>query len=141
MQNVDKNFNGIEPITGRPFSGGHPDGIWMLSILLSVIAFMMALLIVFTIFTFTRTGDLDVQILCGALFGLTTALFIVHSAFKRSQVCLKISFFLFLLSIAVLIIQFIASDFQNALYTAINAVFFAVASFYLYGLSKDNYLL
>ena len=33
MDKFDRQFNDVDIQTGRPFSGGHPDGVWMISIL------------------------------------------------------------------------------------------------------------
>jgi hypothetical protein len=40
MSRFDPTFNEIDPITQRAFSGGHPDGVWIVSILLGVPAFL-----------------------------------------------------------------------------------------------------
>src|SRR5690242_19028951 len=43
MDRFDPNFNDTDPVTGRPFSGGHPDGVWMMAILLGIPVFAAAL--------------------------------------------------------------------------------------------------
>ncbi len=40
MSRFDPTFNEIDPITQRAFSGGHPDGVWIVSILLGIPAFL-----------------------------------------------------------------------------------------------------
>ena len=42
MNRFDPNFNDTDPITRRPFSGGHPDGVWMIAILLGIPVFAAA---------------------------------------------------------------------------------------------------
>lgn len=32
MNRFDKSFNNVDPVTGRPFSSGHPDGVWIIGI-------------------------------------------------------------------------------------------------------------
>ncbi|MDQ2868713.1 MAG: hypothetical protein M3R59_09940 [Verrucomicrobiota bacterium] len=36
MNRFDPSFNDTDPITQRPFSGGHPDGVWIIAICLGV---------------------------------------------------------------------------------------------------------
>lgn len=33
MNRFDESFNGIDPESGRPFSFGHPDGVWMVAVI------------------------------------------------------------------------------------------------------------
>jgi hypothetical protein len=32
MNRFDKSFNNVDTVTGRPFSSGHPDGVWVIGI-------------------------------------------------------------------------------------------------------------
>jgi hypothetical protein len=43
MNRFDEKFNDIDPVTSRPFSGGHPDGVWIIAILYGIIALVGAL--------------------------------------------------------------------------------------------------
>lgn len=36
MNRFDRDFNDTDPITRRPFSDGHPDGVWIIVILLGI---------------------------------------------------------------------------------------------------------
>lgn len=36
MNRFDKDFHDSDPITGRPFSSGYPDGIWIIGIIISL---------------------------------------------------------------------------------------------------------
>jgi hypothetical protein len=47
MNRFDRDFNDTDPITHRPFSDGHPDGVWIIVILLGIPLFaaMLAILI------------------------------------------------------------------------------------------------
>lgn len=42
MDRFDVEFNDIDPETGRPFSAGHTDGVWMISIVYFLIALVSA---------------------------------------------------------------------------------------------------
>jgi hypothetical protein len=37
MRIYDKSFHGSDPLTSRPFSSGHPDGVWLISIIYSLL--------------------------------------------------------------------------------------------------------
>jgi hypothetical protein len=37
MNRFDDSFHGIDPATGRPFSSGHPDGVWIVAIVYSLV--------------------------------------------------------------------------------------------------------
>jgi hypothetical protein len=43
MNHFDRDFNDTDPITHRPFSGGHPDGVSIIVILLSIPLFAATL--------------------------------------------------------------------------------------------------
>jgi hypothetical protein len=36
MNRFDPDFNDADPVTHRPFSGGHPDGVWIIASVLGV---------------------------------------------------------------------------------------------------------
>jgi hypothetical protein len=38
MNRYDPDFHDIDPVTHRPFSGGHPDGVWLIAIVLALSA-------------------------------------------------------------------------------------------------------
>jgi hypothetical protein len=42
MNRFDPAFTDTGPITHRPFSGGHPDGVWLIAILLGIPVFAAA---------------------------------------------------------------------------------------------------
>ena len=60
MNRFDSTFNDTDPITQRPFSSGHPDGVWMIAILLGI-PIVLAVLgvvaaVVMLVFTKFTTG-------------------------------------------------------------------------------------
>jgi hypothetical protein len=43
MNRFDPEFNDTDPVTHRPFSGGHPDGVWIIAIVLGIPVVIAAL--------------------------------------------------------------------------------------------------
>jgi hypothetical protein len=60
MNRFDEKFNDIDPITSRPFSGGHPDGVWMIAIIYVIIALVGALFGFVRIVQSVRSGSFPV---------------------------------------------------------------------------------
>jgi hypothetical protein len=50
MNRFDKSFNDTDPITGRPFSSGHPDGVWIIAILYSIPVILATAFALFSLF-------------------------------------------------------------------------------------------
>jgi hypothetical protein len=66
MSRFDPTFNEVDPITQRAFSGGHPDGVWIISILLGVPALLGLLAGLIAIFMLI-TGKFSIAL--GAIIG------------------------------------------------------------------------
>ena len=49
MNRYDKSFNGVDHVTGRPFSMGHPDGVWIIAIIYTLIALTTVLRFIITL--------------------------------------------------------------------------------------------
>jgi uncharacterized membrane protein YhaH (DUF805 family) len=44
MNRFDKTFHGIDHTSGRPFSAGHPDGVWVIAIVYSLLVIVPLLM-------------------------------------------------------------------------------------------------
>lgn len=140
MERFDKQFNESDPETGRPFSGGHPDGVWIIAIIYSL--FILGAL------AGCITGL--AQVIQGDLKGLSVALASVVSLvlyagsivqlFKRSIVAIALIGFL---SACFLVGTLGGAAFQNEQLTPILAVATIVhiyILYYVFGLKKDGLL-
>ena len=89
MNRFDKNFNDIDTITGRPFSKGYPDGIWIIAVMYGFVAFfaLLATLGGIGMLIMGKGAEalplLAVGVVVCALFSVITGLL-----FKRSAVVL-----------------------------------------------------
>src|SRR6476646_8950687 len=75
MNRFDRDFNDTDPITHRPFSDGHPDGVWIIVILLGIPLFaaMLPILIsaIMVFFSKSLAGLSTFLIVVGATAGLS----------------------------------------------------------------------
>lgn len=58
MNRFDKEFHGSDPISGRPFCSGYPDGIWMIGIILTLGAPLLAASIIYAVNSELREPDI-----------------------------------------------------------------------------------
>lgn len=141
MERFDKNFNDVDSITSRPFSAGHPDGIWIGSIVygftIAVPLFVIIALSGIAIFT----GGLNLNLLVKMAIALTINSFLfsppIIFGFRRSKFALEYSVFLLALFLLGTVTAYL---FQP------EAVFAPLAiaclqgynCYYLLGLKKDS---
>ncbi len=143
MDRFDKNFHDVDTETSRPFSAGHPDGVWVASILygLPIIALSIGLLITFLMTLFS--GSPGWQLVVGMVIGLvgSLALFspIVTLLFKRSNKALPYSLFLTVLFACVCIGSYFSQP-DQVLVPVILLLIQLFGAYYFWGLKKDRLL-
>lgn len=139
MSRFDSNFNNVDPESSRPFSGGHPDGAWMISIIYGmVLLFSFFGMIVGIISIFGDKPNVFLVIACA--FSFTVFLPPIIFLFKRSIKALFYCLFILVLGLS----GVISSYFYNPslLYGLLAFVLVqSYISFYVYGLKKDQLLI
>ena len=80
----NKNFNDIDPETSRPFSYGHPDGVWIISILFGLPVLCSALGFFATIVLFIFTGEFNPAGIVAFLISSVLFLPFILLLFRRS---------------------------------------------------------
>lgn len=139
MNKFDINFNNVDPETSRPFSGGHPDGAWVISIIYGLILLFSFAKIIAGVPALLSGNSLAATQVYGGLISYAFLLPTIIFLFKRSEKALTTS----LIILVLLLSAFISSYFYNpALLQATLAVCLAQGfiCFYIYGLKKDALL-
>ena len=135
----NKNFNDIDPETSRPFSYGHPDGVWIISILFGLPVLCSALGFLATIVLFIFTREFNPAGIVAFIISSVLFLPFILLLFRRS---LKTIYYAFGLSILTLAGAVLAYDVQQLLFLVISiftiAMFYMV--YYIFSLKKDGLL-
>jgi hypothetical protein len=139
MNRFDENFNNVDPETSRPFSGGHPDGAWIISIIYGFILLFSFFAIIVGLYKSIFGDNIELLPIMGGLINyalfLPPILLLLHRSAKALLWCL----FLLALTVAALIISYISNP--SALYSILGAIIIqGYICFYVYGLKKDNLL-
>ena len=143
MDRFDKNFHDVDRETSRPFSAGHPDGVWIASILYSlpIVALFIGLLI--TLLMTLASGSPGWQLVFGIVIGLVGSLVlfspIVTLLFKRSNKALPYSLFLAVLFACVCIASYFTQP-DQVLVPVIVLLVQLFGAYYFWGLTKDRLL-
>jgi hypothetical protein len=136
----DKNFHGSDPKTSRPFSSGHPDGVWMIAI---VFCLLMAVPIVGLVVSIGMMffGAGSINIIFTAMGATAVAIFLFFPAilllFQRSgKVFYVFVFYSVILSLAVFFLYF----FEKKLFPiAVGLILLqARANYYVFRLKQDR---
>ena len=150
MNRFDPNFNDTDPVTHRPFSGGHPDGVWIVAIVLGVpiVAAALGVLVAIVMLFFTPLGKALLGVLGALVITVVTSLIFVPPIlllFRRSRHA--ITWLLCLL--ALFVIAFgagITAPEQNPIRSqleltgGIGCLLFGGFIWYLYGLRRQELL-
>jgi hypothetical protein len=139
MDRFKEDFNNVDPITGRPFSSGHPDGVWIISIIYSLVIIASIGSFIFgTIQLFSNPE--------GALGGVVSGVInvgvygsIILFLFKRSIIAAYINWFATVLIGVATTISFINIVELKFYLLAAFAVHLYIV-FYINGLAKDGLL-
>ena len=139
MNRFDVNFNNVDPETSRPFSSGHLDGAWIISIVYGFLLFFATIAALYGLYQ-TIMGNKEQLALIGAGV-IAYVLFFppMPLLFRRSKMALSWCLGLF----ALCVIALIASVFSGGglpipLILAVLAQ--GYVCFYIYGLVKDSLL-
>jgi hypothetical protein len=140
MNRFDEDFNEIDPITARPFSSGHPDGVWIVSFIYSFILLFAFLGILMGLFKLVTGGGFDVASILSGVIGFVLFLPPIILLFRRSAKVLIIAFItLFLLLLGTGMSYLFAPE--SVVIPLICASVQGYICFYLLGLKKDNLLI
>jgi MFS family permease len=150
MNRFDRDFNDTDPITHRPFSGGHPDGVWIIVILLGIPLFaaMAGALITAIMLVFTRSmaGLGSFLGAIAAVVGLSIV-FVppIVLLFRRSRHAITRISVLFSFFASTLVAGFVAPEdipIRSQIFLAgvIGCVLFGSFIFYLFRLKRQELL-
>lgn len=143
MDRFDKNFHDVDAQTSRPFSAGHPDGVWIASILYSLPIVVLFIGFLISIALTIVSGSPGWQIVFGMVIGLagllTMFLPIVILLFKRSRKAFVYSLFLCALCACVCAVSYFAQP-DQLLIPSVILLIQLFGAFYFWGLKKDELL-
>lgn len=141
MNRFDENFNDIDPITSRPFSWGHPDGVWIIAIIYTLIVLVSFVSVVVGIYRLFSYGLSHAFILlsgCVSLFLFSSALIFL---FRRSNR----AFYSAVTILIFCVINYLAAgplgDFKLSMGSLVVLCAQSYICYYIYGLKKDNLLI
>ena len=90
MDRFDRSFNEIDPKTGKPFSSGHPDGVWIITILYSLLSIGLIVSAIIALLSYvgsapeTRSAQVLLGVL-GPLLGVVIMVGVMYFMFRRSN--------------------------------------------------------
>ncbi|WP_062059738.1 hypothetical protein [Cellvibrio sp. OA-2007] len=137
MNRFDKSFNGSDPITARPFSSGHPDGAWIISIVYGFILFSSSVGFFIGLYKSITGDSIQAPLIIGSLVSWLLFAPPIKLIFMRSAKAL----FWCLAVLGIFVLALVISLFTNAdsiIPTALATIVQAYICFYLYGLLKDE---
>jgi hypothetical protein len=139
MNKYSTNFNDIDPETGRPFSAGHPDGVWIISIVYSLIVFVSAGVALFGIYKIITGSDAGyAMFLAGATNTLIFSL-PVYFLFRRSANAVYIIGFIAFLAVSAGIVSLFTGVSNKFVLSGIACLQIYIF-IYVIGLKKDGLL-
>jgi hypothetical protein len=139
MNRFDADFNDVDPITSRPFSWGHPDGVWIIGIIYTLISLTSFVAVIAGVFKLFSPGWLGLALLVGGGVGLFLFLSAVILLFKRSQQSFYPAIAILALSAGIFaIVSFV--DFKSSLAALAALGVQSYICYYIYGLKKDESL-
>jgi hypothetical protein len=142
MNRFDESFNDIDRTTGRPFSYGHHDGVWLITIIYLLFVIGAIARAVLTLL-YSEGSQLDVELIVPIL--ITSALYVppLVLLFRRSKMAVVWMVVLAMIFLASGIAAGMKLDHEGKLGTA---AFLGIAgfvatqayiAFYTYGLKRD----
>lgn len=139
MSRFDKNFNNVDPESSRPFSGGHPDGTWVISIIYGLILLLSWIAILVGIFSSLFGDKINLFPVVAGTFGIAVFLPVIILLFKRSIKALFSCLFILVLALSGVISSYL---YNPSLLYGLMAVTLAQGyiCLYVYGLKRDNLL-
>jgi len=146
MHRFDEQFNDIDPATSRPFSGGHPDGVWVIAILYTVFALAGAGFGVIHTIGDLKAGVFPVLGLANLALAFGGYVPVVIFIFRRSaKAVVWMVGLLICVCIGSVTVLLSGTDFQGAYLATVIGVAVAVAfqgyiTYYVYSLKQDSLL-
>lgn len=139
MSRFDENFNNVDPESSRPFSGGHPDGTWVISIIYGLILLLSWIAILVGIFSSLFGDKINLFPVVAGAFGIAVFLPVIILLFKRSVKALFSCLFILVLALSGVISSYL---YNPSLLYGLLAVTLAQGCIclYVYGLKRDNLL-
>jgi phosphoglycerol transferase MdoB-like AlkP superfamily enzyme len=146
LDRFDPNFNDIDPESGRPFSSGHPDGVWILCIVLlvgSLIGTGLSIMDIQTSIKNSIVPIVGITYLLTVVIGYIPPIFML---FKRKAFAVKWFLGLLVWTTYLATVVFLADvlspeAFEKELaITTIRLTAVAYIAYYVYGLKRDNLL-
>jgi hypothetical protein len=139
MDRFSVEFNDVDPVTGRPFSAGHPDGVWMMSIIYLLGILSSGGVAIFGIYKITSGSTEGYAILLAALLNALILVIPIYFLFKRSQKAIYaiafIAFFM-VLSVALSLLSGGANKYGFLIGACVQVYFYI----YVVGLKEDGLL-
>jgi hypothetical protein len=139
MNRTDKDFHGVDANTSRPYSGGHPDGVWLIGIVYTLLSLIIGFsaatgMVGTSLITSGGRGTMWLSMLSICLYVLTIILL-----FKRSAIAVFATVVITIFSILALVLTFLFNKeilISAVVLTAINSYIF----YYVFGLKSDHLL-
>lgn len=135
----DKNFHGVDPKTHRPFSAGHPDGVWIISIIYCILSIGCLGSIVFEVYNLIFSVKFNIQLLVLACLVLAALASSVFFLFKRRVKAIFVMFGLFGIITLLLFSSWMLS-LEVVWLLAVLLMFQLIVIGYSFGLRKDKLL-
>lgn len=139
MKRFDADFNDVDPITSRPFSWGHPDGVWIIGIIYTLISLASFVAVIAGVFKLFSPGWLGLMLLMGGSAALFLFLSTVILLFKRSEQSLYPAIAILVLFAGVFVIASFL-DLKSSLVALAALGVQSSICYYIYGLKKDELL-
>lgn len=139
MSRFSENFNDIDPASGRPFSFGHPDGVWVIAILYSIILIISVGLFIAGLFKLILSQSFEVGFFLAACINFGLFLPPILFLFRRSDKAIGFSLAIFFIFFAATAISSTSAD--TKFYIPLFLVCIqGYICYYMYGLKKDGLL-
>lgn len=143
MERFNSDFNDVDIVSGRPFSAGHPDGVWLAAIIygfplvLSVLStFVLVCMAIFGPDSNDSYGEIVIQSSIASAVLCVLFVPMIVLMFKRSKYSLAYSIVLLVAAIIGASLMFSTTQLLVAVVVAQ-----AYLVYYLYGLKKDKILI
>ncbi len=138
MDRFDASFNDIDPQTGRPFSSGHPDGVWLIGILYGAFLVPVLPLVMAGQGKSLQGEPQGLLLLLAALVLVLLFLPPIYWLFTRSARAVYMVFFLLALVLAAVVAALLGGLNPSLLIPAV--LLQAYICFYVFGLRRDGLL-
>jgi hypothetical protein len=139
MNKYSENFNDIDPESGRPFSAGYPDGVWIISIIYGLIALVSVGMAVSGVYKIISGSNAGYAIFMSA--GINAFIFVLalYFLFKRSGNAIYIVGFIACFAVLAGAASFFLETGSKFILSGVACLQIYILS-YVMGLKKDGLL-